>query len=240
MNNFNGPKVNINKSIINLKIIIFILILVIILQSYIVVSPLVIKTIYGPNVDQQISQKFENAIRNKYECLFIGSSEMYRAINPQLINVKSYNFSLEMESFNQQWYKLRYLEENNIKFKYLVLGLDFPDFADFEDKRNYSYKPYFENKYFSDYKLKTSIKDINDEFNAYVYGNYIRKIPDFIKAIFINSKILNSKESDKFTELTQDGQLVTQKLDGIDFLNRATITKKPIVIEIQKKYFENT
>lgn len=69
MNNFNGPKVNINKSIINLKIIIFILILVIILQSYIVVSPLVIKTIYGPNVDQQISQKFENAIRNKYECL---------------------------------------------------------------------------------------------------------------------------------------------------------------------------
>lgn len=105
----------------------------------------------GPSTSSQIKRSFQNAILRDYELLILGNSKTYRGINPDMFRLKAYNFSHYNDSYNQIFFKMKYLAERKKEFKYLVLGVDYFQFSFISDTRNYLYGDYFEKEYMNDY-----------------------------------------------------------------------------------------
>ena len=171
----------------------------------------------GPNIKDQVDQSFKNALNRDYDILVLGNSRTYRGINPDLIEIPTYNFSLDNDTYNQLYYKLKYLKTNNKKFKALILGMDYFQFSFISDTRNYAYASYFDSDYLNDYPSKN-----------YVLLYHLRKLKP------------NRAEGLRFPRknrpyLKQNGQFYREgKATPNDRANR-DISRK----EIQVKYFEN-
>ncbi len=106
----------------------------------------------GPNTKQQILRSFENVTEKQFDLLILGNSRTYRGINPDLITLPSYNFSHDNDSYNQLYFKLKYLESHGIKYKFIVLGVDYFQFNFLSNTRNYVYNIVFDDEYTKDYK----------------------------------------------------------------------------------------
>jgi len=118
----------------------------------ILILPYLLKIYNGPSTEQQIRQSFENAISKDYDLLILGNSRTYRGINPDKLKIKSYNFSHDADSYNQIYYKLKFLLENGKRIKFLILSCDYFQFSFISSKRNYIYGRLLGESYLSDYE----------------------------------------------------------------------------------------
>ncbi|WP_461488949.1 hypothetical protein, partial [Pontibacter sp. HJ8] len=87
----------------------FNLILIFIIGLYISSYSILTQSAYGPTTKAQIEQSFENALRKDYDMLILGNSRIYRGINPEKFSTNAYNFAHDDDSYNQMYYKLKYV-----------------------------------------------------------------------------------------------------------------------------------
>lgn len=106
----------------------------------------------GPSTKQQIEFSFENAVKRDYNLLILGNSRTYRGLNPNVFTLKTFNFSHDNDSYNQIYFKLKYLIDRKKEIDYLVLGIDYFQFSILSDTRNYIYADFFDADYLKDYK----------------------------------------------------------------------------------------
>ncbi|MCA9065641.1 MAG: hypothetical protein KDA96_21380 [Planctomycetaceae bacterium] len=105
----------------------------------------------GPNVEKQILSAFEHARTHDFDLLILGNSRMYRGVNPDRFSVPAFNLAHDDDSFNQMYYKLRWLEEQGRGIRFLAMGVDYFQFGVCSDRRNYVYTRLFDPKYAADY-----------------------------------------------------------------------------------------
>jgi hypothetical protein len=169
------------------------------------VFPRILKSVYGPSVEEQIDKSFQNAKERDYELLILGNSRLYCGVNPDQFNVKAYNFSHNNDSFNQMYYKLKWVLDNKQHLRYVIVGVDYFQFSIFSDTRNYVYAKYLGPGYMGDYrpyrhlysyvretlnpyKIRTLVKDPVFKHDLKDNGQFVRngipKEDDFIKRNF--------------------------------------------------------
>ena len=159
----------------------------------------VCESIYGINTAKQIKKGFENATKGDYSILFLGSSSIYRDINPDVItSSKAYNFAHDNDAPNQYYYKLKYLLDRNVQIDTLILGIDYTSFAYISDTRNYIYDRYFGSDYIKDYNslIGECVSNIKMYFitkqklfpqfveyleGAHSHNNYLKENGQYIK-----------------------------------------------------------
>jgi hypothetical protein len=226
-----------------IKLFIIVLICSITVILYLNYSYLKTERILGPNTKHQIEQSFNNLGKERFDLLFIGNSRLYRGINPDSISAfKAYNFSYDGDSFLQTYYKLKYIEEHKINFKYAVISADYFSFSLLADNSNSNYYHYFNNSYKticngelkkipvfkSDKKKENSswrvykyMDNLNDDFNQWITKNINNSAIQFIKG-------LKSTNADK-PFLKPSGQyIVNSKAGEEDFLERSSDVYTPL------------
>lgn len=169
-----------------IKFLFFICPFIIYLIFPLLLLPILIEKTEGPSTESQIRKSFQNAKNKHFDLLILGNSGIYRGINPDMINIPSYNFSHDNDSFNQMYYKLLWLEQQGINFKYLILGVDYFQFSFISDTRNYAYGSYFMDDYLKDYKSTNIVKSFISKKNIFDFKrlkylmNVFRKKQDLI------------------------------------------------------------
>lgn len=193
---------------------------------YILVAIFVLPDIFeakmGPNTRTQIEVSFKNALKEDYELLILGNSRAYRGINPSLLNVSSYNFSHDNDTYNQLYYKLLYLLKNERKIKYLVLGVDYFQFSYMSDTRNYVYCDLLGEDYNADYSYQNVFSDFLNE----------SQLLDFKRIKML--KRLGKSERNKSIYLKDNGQYIKPGKATTSNIANDLIDRIPI----QVKYFE--
>ncbi len=153
------------------KISIVLLLVILFIEGFRAVSPIVIKKGLNRLLTEEIVDKqFQQSITKKINAIFLGNSRVYRGINPALIkSVTSYNFAHDNDSFVQNYFKLKYVLDNNQNIKYCFVGMDYSTLGVFSDTRNYVYKSKFPPEYMKYYSKKINIKkSINDYYEIFI------------------------------------------------------------------------
>ncbi len=188
------------------------------LFSYFIL-PQILVWAFGMNVQNQIDQSFQQANEKDYELLIMGNSKMYCGVNPDEFSVPAYNFSHNNDTYNQIYYKLLWLEKNNKKFDYLILGTDYFQFGFISDTRNYAYTPYLGEQYAKDYPaVSWNISRVKNELE-FLKPYKLRTLIDFPYAKH------DLKRNGQFVRRGSPGEIMIHKRDS-KFL------------ELQTKYFE--
>jgi len=126
--------------------------------SSIILTPFIISQIHGPSTEQQIRSSFKNVItEEKYDLIILGNSRTYRGLNPEFFDFNTFNFSHDNDNYNQIFYKLKFLLQENIQFDYLILGTDYFQFNYKSGTRNYIYGDLLSNEYLEDYEEDNKI-----------------------------------------------------------------------------------
>lgn len=166
----------------------------------IVALPHLLSLVAGPTTKDQIDRSFTHAVERDYSLLILGNSRCYRGINPDMLSLSAYNFSHDNDSYNQLYFKLRYLLEKQKKIRYLILGVDYFEFGLFFNTRNYVYADYFVDEYEKDYddsilklKLDYYIENANPKKLKILTT---RSKPPFLKDNGQYIKFGKAKESD--------------------------------------------
>lgn len=183
------------------------------------VLPNIIEKKIGISTKKQILKSFNNSKKRDYELIIMGNSGTYRGINPDLLDMKSYNFSHDNDSYNQIYYKLKTLKHKRIN--HLILGIDYFQFSYLSDTRNYIYTKLLHENYKKDYESQNEIDFFFQETNILKFQRII-----FLKDIFIKRQ--------KGIYLKENGQYIfpgiaSEKDKCIYKINR---------LPIQEKYFE--
>jgi RNase H-fold protein (predicted Holliday junction resolvase) len=134
-----------------LKLLLFILPILLYCAVAAFAIPIILAVHNGPSTNDQINYSFENAVNRNYDLLVLGNSRTYRGLNPEKLCTKSYNFSHDNDSYNQLYYKLKYLDNERKVFKYVILGVDYFQFSFMSNTRNYVYADYLGEGYLNDY-----------------------------------------------------------------------------------------
>jgi hypothetical protein len=186
--------------------------------TYILLSLLIIPKLIekaeGPSTATQINNSFKKSLSNTYDLLILGNSGTYRGLNPDMFEIKAYNFSHDHDSYNQLYYKIKFLEKNNKKPKYIILGLDYFQFSFIGNTRNYIYSGLFADEYKNDYNNnpvdlfldKTNLLD----FNRITY----------LKCLFKKNQSANFQK--------ENGQFIQPGVAKIDDANFYSIKRLPI------------
>jgi hypothetical protein len=115
------------------------------------ILPQVIPVINGPNSQIQLESLFRNVLTREYDLLVMGNSKPYRGINPDQFSIPTFNFSYDDDSYNQMYYKLKFLESQGKRYKYLVLGVEYYQFSFKSNLVNYVYADYLDDAYAQDF-----------------------------------------------------------------------------------------
>ena len=147
------------------KIFILLIISSVFIGMYCQISSIATDKYNGPNTAEQIQMSFDNAVKNDYNCYFLGNSRIYRDINPDIFtSVQAYNFGHDNDSYNQMYYKLLYLIANNESIEYLIVGTDYFQFSFLSDTRNYVYSKLFPKEYQQDFGDKSWWSTKQDDY----------------------------------------------------------------------------
>lgn len=212
---------------------------------YLTYSYKITERILGPNTKHQIEQSFTNVKSSNYDILFVGNSRLYRGINPDIFSYKSYNFSYDGDTYLQTYYKLKYLNDDHINCKYVVISVDYFSFSLLADNSNGNYYNYLA----SDYKLicnsdlvhtphfKESKKsderntwylfdkmdEMNIWFNTWVTKNISNSVIPFFKG-------LKTTEPNR-PFMRENGQyVVNTQASANDFIERSSEVYKPLQV----------
>lgn len=135
-----------------IRILLFSMIFVVFyLLLFFFVLPIGVENANGPTTKQQIEESFKDILTQDNDLIILGNSGVYRGVNPDFIEMNSYNFAHDNDSYNQIYYKLLWLNKNKVNFKYLVLGVDYFQFSFLSGTRNYIYNSYFNKSYEEDF-----------------------------------------------------------------------------------------
>lgn len=195
--------------------------------------------IMGQSSDQMMKESFSNAINRKYDLVILGSSRTHAAIDPDYLKIPSYNFSFSGDSYNQCYYKLKFLKSNNKEFKYAIIGVEYFHFAWFLDERNNLYLPYFDKQYFLDYfpsplKHPIAFKNyLNDYFNRYMSIYFTNTLMPFYEGTV---KTIKEEQGINDMYIKANGQYISNSianpLDSIKYDYKTN----PILVD----YFEKS
>jgi len=227
------------------KAIAFFIAICLIALLYIKLSPKVLVKVYGPTTEQIISKSFENALNTDYKCIVVGSSKLFRGLNPDKIrSIKTYNFSHDNDTYNQFYYKLKFLKDHGkVNFDYIIVGVSYFSFCFISDTRNYLYYNYFDEEYRNDYKgllenknpffyFKTIDKKLSQLFTLKISNT-------FRPTLYALSQTLQKKKQ-KCSYVKGNGQYILLPVTKASNKDKAsmgsTITSNDI-LPIQKKYF---
>ncbi len=181
------------------------------------------------STEEQINKSFHLALKNNYKTLVVGSSRIYRGVNPDKLTFsEAFNFGHDNDSYNQIFYKLIFLEKKKKQFNYLILGTDYFQFSIFSDTRNYVYRKYLDKKYLKDYK-NYHWKDTDNKVNRWItihFSNIFKFFTTRLKNIII--------KKETYSYLTKKGQFVTQLKSDPRAINQ---DNENDAIQLQKKYF---
>jgi len=207
------------KIILNISLIFSICLLIVCL--YFSYSSFVLKKTFGPTTEKQLKQAFGDVIQNKYETIILGSSLMYRGVTPEKITFSGscYNFAHDNDSYNQMFYKLKFLLDNGRKPKNLIISVDYFNFSRLTSSRNLYYFKYFDEKYKNDYLNDitstgfNAVGDfVNDEFETFMNQKFEFSLIPTIKG---SLKLLKGNVTpERF--LKQNGQLVLNYKEAND------------------------
>ncbi|MDD5363560.1 MAG: hypothetical protein PHN88_15670 [Ignavibacteria bacterium] len=147
---------------------------------------------------------FENPVKNPYDLLITGNSKIVNGVNPDLLEIGSFNFASQGESMPVTYAKLNFLEKNNrCDFRYIILGLDYFSFS-FSDINDDSYMLYLP----PDEKLQPTAKQsdisLNENFNRYMNSNYASDWNVFFMTLFR----MASGKNPVITYFKENGQMV--------------------------------
>ncbi|NQY68442.1 MAG: hypothetical protein HRT72_12080 [Flavobacteriales bacterium] len=132
----------------------------------------------GPNTYTQIEKSFTNAVQKEYEIFILGNSRTYRGIDPDQFAPPTFNFSHDNDSYNQSYYKLKFLEDHKITPKCVVLGIDYFTFGYKSGTRNYVYAELLGNEYLKDFKhsvLFYKVERLREKLNPKLLFNLFPK-----------------------------------------------------------------
>lgn len=121
----------------------------------------------------QISQSFDKVLTQPNEILIMGNSRTYRGLNPEFISPRCYNFSFDNETFFEQYYKLKYLEQQSITPELLILGVDYFEFSFLSLAMRNSYMPYFDTRY------SIELDSLSQSGNQFEFGES-ENVDDFV------------------------------------------------------------
>ncbi len=127
------------------------LIIGILLTCYIYLGTKALEYRNGPGTTAIISRQFENVLSHRSDCYILGNSRSFRGFNPDRLEVKTFNFSGNGESYDLMYYKLKYILDHNGKFKTLILGTDFFQFAFNSIDKSWNYGDYFGDEFSKEY-----------------------------------------------------------------------------------------
>jgi len=142
------------------------------------ILPGLIEKTEGPSTATQIKKSFHNALARDYDLLIVGNSEPYRGINPDMLEIPSYNFAHDADSYNQIYHKLMYLDRNHKRIKYLILCASYFQFNYKQDRRNYINGDLLGPDYLADYGGRDFFGDFLRKTNITHFGRvkYIANI----------------------------------------------------------------
>jgi hypothetical protein len=141
------------KQFITKSIFHFVMVVLILIAYTWIYDALVPKRL-GPNTKNQIAQSFSRVKEHVYPIVVLGNSRIYRGINPEVFDTKTFNFAHDDDSYNQMYHKLKWLDSDSLKV--VVMGVDYFTFSYLSDKRNYAYGPLFGDEYLDDYYSGTA------------------------------------------------------------------------------------
>lgn len=180
------------------------------------VLPRILERFYGPNIDKQLSISFENAQNRNYEMVILGNSRLYCGADPDEFDIPTFNFAHNNDSYNQMFYKLKWLWSVDKKIKYMVLGIDYFQFGIFSETRNYAYGKFLPREYLEDYPKRN-----------YSFWHYI----DLMRPEKIQNLLLRPVYKH---DIKSNGQFIrVGEADSTDFIKR-NVNKLPV----QLKYFK--
>jgi hypothetical protein len=195
----------------------------------------------GPNTAELIRRAFDGAVRRSYDCLIVGNSRIYRGVNPDRLAMPAFNFAHDADAFNQVYYKLRYLEQHDaVRFRTLVMGVDYFEFSELSAKRNTAYASYLDPEYFHDYAARsqsltaTLLHPVDeDAFNAWMIVNVSR--PASLLAGRVFAVVTHDPPPAKERRFLRDnGQYVVDLQVAHDW---DLIRRDPARLPIQVRYF---
>jgi hypothetical protein len=144
---------------------------------------------YGPDTATQIGEAFNKLSREEaQDCVIMGSSRMYRGVNPEKLSGRVFNFAHDGDGWNHIFYKLNYLVAHGKKPGRVVAGLDYFGFATIDPTRRFLYAPYFPAEFARDYDDMDS-KDphwggrLNNEANLWMSRKISLICPALLKAL---------------------------------------------------------
>ncbi|HUQ87832.1 MAG TPA: hypothetical protein VM096_09745 [Vicinamibacterales bacterium] len=105
----------------------------------------------GPGMQERIERSFAAATTRRYDVLITGNSRIYRGVNPDELGAAAFNFAQDDDAFNQVYYKLKYLDQRGVRFRMLVMGVDYFEFSFLSDRRNAAYAKFFGDEYLQDF-----------------------------------------------------------------------------------------
>jgi hypothetical protein len=139
-----------------------------------VYGPQLLERAKGPSAQTQTDHAFRHAESRDYDLLILGNSRVYRGLNPDRFSTPTFNFACDNDTYNQMYYKLKWLRDRGKAFRYLVIGVDFFQFEFISHYRNHLYAPYLGEAYMADYeprpyaekklRLKKYIRSLNPKY----------------------------------------------------------------------------
>jgi hypothetical protein len=211
-----------------LKVAFLGIIVTVLLLSVFTVGERLATKVFGPNTKTQIEESFQNALTSCATNWILGNSRVYRGLNPDKMSKSWYNFAHDNDSYNQMYYKLQFLLNNN-RIDTLIIGTDYFQFSVFSDTRNYVYDGLLGKEY---------IKDYNTWRLKEFYCNYkrllITKQSSFHSALLnVNSWLGGGKKNLPY--LRANGQYIN---DLGNAKEDDYVARDSILLDIQKKYFK--
>lgn len=189
------------------------------------VSKFLLSKTYGINTKGQIEKQFDCVEKNDFNGLVLGSSLMYRGINPDYLSFsKCYNFAHDNDSYNQFYSKLEYVMSKR-HIDYLILGVDYFNFSRLTSSRNLYYGRYLTDSYLNDYDESNIIT----KQQTYIEYNIRNSFKPFIKA---SSQLLTSHRN-SLSLLKDNGQFTSPlKIAGVDEIGKKRESYKPLEIQL--------
>ena len=182
----------------------------------------------GPGTSAITTSQFENVRSHKSDCYVLGNSRSFRGINPDKFSFSTFNFSGNGESYDLMYYKLKYILDNNDKFKYLILGVDYFQFSFNSIDNNWNFGDYFGEEFSKVYPPQNS------------YISKMNFLLDPLQGLNNTLGVLNSirlyvlKKPVRANILRSNGQYMQeQRLSSDNFIERES--KRT---DSQVKYFE--
>lgn len=161
---------------------------------------------------------FENPLKLDYKLLITGNSKIAYGINPDLLDIKSFNFASRGEALPMTFAKLRYLEKNNkINFNYLIIGLDFFTFSWREVNEAY-FMPYLPEDGPTPDVYDLSGLTLNEKLNMYITDNYTARWRIFFETVIklargINPVVLYFRENGQIVQERPSRKLLSVDRD---------------------------